>query len=282
MKGKTILITGATSGIGLETAKALAGMGAKIIITTRNQQKADAIVTQIIEKTGNPEIKAMYCRLDDLSSVKAFAMEFIATHDHLDILINNAGIWETERKLSVDGIEMTFAVNHLAPFLLTQWLLPLLKRSAPSRIISVSSQAHKNATLNFNDLESEHGFSFMGPYAQSKLANILFTRHLASLIDPRITTVNCLHPGVVNTSIFHNMNPMLTWMFRLIMISPEKGATTSIFLASSEKVSTASGEYFSKCKPAKVSAEAADKEIASRLWEVSKIYTRAFLPDYAL
>ncbi len=282
MKGKTVLITGATSGIGYETALALAKMQAKVVFTTRDLSKGQAVQEKLRDLSGNKEIFAMQCRLDDFSSITRFAQEFLSQYAVLHVLINNAGVWETQRRESVDGIELTFAVNHLAPFLLTQWLLPLLRSSTPSRIITVSSQAHKGTRLQFDDLEFNNDFPFMKAYSQSKLANIYFTRYLAKVLEGSGVTANCLHPGVVNTAIFNNMNGLLKLPFKAFMISPQKGAETSIFLASSPDVKELSGLYFSKKKVTEVSKEAQQVDTAKRLWGISKTYTTDFLPDYAV
>jgi NAD(P)-dependent dehydrogenase (short-subunit alcohol dehydrogenase family) len=273
MKGKTVLITGATSGIGRETALALAARGAKVVFTARDAKIANETRAYISEKTGNDEIHVHFCRLDSFKSIREFCTEVLEKYKNLHVLINNAGIWESRRKESMDGIELTFAVNHLAPFLMTNLLLERIWMSAPARIINVSSSAHAGAEINFRDIEFKKEFPRMKAYSQSKLANILFTRLLAEKLTGSGVTVNCLHPGVVYTSIYRNINPVMRSFFRLAMISPEKGAKTSIFLASSPDVENISGEYFAKKKIAHSNKESHDLIIAERLWNLSEEYT---------
>lgn len=282
MQGKTVLITGATSGIGFETALEIAKLGATIVFTTRDITKGENICKQLISLSGNSKVYVMECRLDDFSSIRTFAQNFLSRFTELHVLINNAGVWETSRKESTNSIELTFAVNHLAPFLLTQWMLPLMKNSAPSRIITVSSQAHKSATLNFDDLEFKRRFPWMAPYSQSKLANILFTRLLATKLESSGVTANCLHPGAVRTSIFHNMSPALRMFFKWFMISPAEGAETSIYLATSPEIARISGQYFIRKKTAPISKAAQRDMDAEKLWALSRKYTAEFLPEFSL
>lgn len=272
MKNKIILITGATSGIGKETALALARMGSHIVFTSRDMEKGRQTQSFLKEKSGNDQIEFIQCDLESLDSVRALADEFKRKFKRLDVLINNAGIWETQRKLSKDGIERMFAVNHLAPFLLTNLLLDLLKVSAPSRIVNVSSEAHRQARLDFEDIESEKSFSSLRVYGMSKLMNILFTKELTHRLTGTAVTVNCLHPGVVNTRLFDKMSPLLQSIFRIFMISPEKGARTSVFLASDPALMNISGEYFSNCRIKQSSKESHDIKAAEKLWELSARY----------
>lgn len=273
LKDKVCLITGATSGIGKETALALAKEGATIVFTARNTEKGEKVKHEIIEATSNRNIETMYCNLASLESIRDFVDSFKNKYKNLHVLINNAGIWETKRKESADGIELTFAVNHLAPFLMTNLLLDMIKSSAPSRIINLSSDAHKPAKLNFKDIEGKNSWSSFGSYAQSKLCNILFTKKLSQILDGTGVTVNCVHPGLVNTTLFDKMNSLLTALFSPFMISSKRGAQTSIFLATSDDVKDISGEYFSKKKVITPSKVAKSIENAEKLWEISKRYT---------
>lgn len=272
LKDKIALITGATSGIGQVTAIDIAGRGAKLVLPVRDTEKGEALKKEIAEKTGNTSVEIIPCRLDSLDSIRDCVKAFRQKHDRLHLLINNAGTWETKRKESVDGIEMNFAVNHLAPFLLTYLLLDIIKASAPARIVSVSSTAHKQATMNFNDLEGKKRWSSMRSYAQGKLANIFFTRKLAEELKGTGVTANCLHPGVVRTRLFDKMPTLFQRIFGLVMIPPEKGAETSIYLATSPEVEGVTGGYFAKKKPAKTTRHAQDMEVAEKLWQVSKDY----------
>lgn len=274
LNGKICLITGATSGIGRETAIAMARAGARLVLPVRNMGKGEALRNEIYHLTGNGHADLMACDLASLESVRAFAEDFRKKYDRLDILINNAGIWETKRKESADGIEMTLAVNHLAPFLLTYQLTDLLIASAPSRIINVSSEAHRYGRMRFNDLERKKRWSSIGSYAQSKLANILFSRELSRKMNGAGVTVNSLHPGVVNTRLFDKMPGFLTSIFRLFMISPKKGAATTVHLAKSHDVQNVTAEYFSKSKVNKVASQANNDDDAKKLWEISMGYVK--------
>ncbi len=211
----------------------------------------------------------MLCDLSSQADIRRFADEFKATHDRLDVLINNAGLYLRKRETTVAGIEMTFAVNHLAYFLLTNLLLDLLKRSAPSRIVNVSSDAHKHGHINFDDLQGERGYSGVKAYCHSKLANVLFTRELAGRLAGTNVTANCLHPGAVATSIFRALPKPIEAIIKLLTTSPEKGAQTSIYLAGSPDVEGVTGKYFVRSAEARTSAEAQDDEVAARLWAES-------------
>jgi len=271
IKDKICLITGATSGIGRETAVALAGMGAHVIITYRNNEKAIAAKAYILKKTGQ-EIETFFCDFSSFDSIRKFVTDFHLKHERLHVLINNSGIYETDYKTGEDGYELNFTVNHLAPFLLTTLLLETIEKSAPSRIINVASESHRDAVINFNDIGQKNSFSGRIAYGQSKLANILFTRQLAENLEGTGVSVNSVHPGIVKTNIFKTMNRMAISMFKLIMISPEKGAETSVYLASSPDVEGISGAYFIKKKIVAPSAEALNKNTAKKLWQLSFEY----------
>ncbi len=278
MKSNIVIITGATSGIGKETAIALARQGAHLVLPVRNIEKGDALKNEIHGVAGEARVDLFLCDLTSMKSIRDFAGQFLDTYDRLDVLINNAGIWETKRSLSKDGIEMNLAVNHLAPFLLTNLLLDLLKESAPARIINVSSAAHKQGKMNFSDIEGQKGWGSFRSYANSKLANILFTRKLARMLEGTGVSVNCLHPGVVNTRLFDKMPGILLGLFKLFMITPEKGARTTIFLASSQDIASVTGEYFSNSRVARTTKLAQSTEAADKLWEISLGYVEKTLP----
>ncbi len=272
LKDKICIITGATSGIGRETAKELAQRGAVLVLPIRDSLKGDILKDEILEKVPDAQLDFMHCDLASFTSIREFATAFKKKYNHLHLLINNAGIWETKRNLTVDGIEKNFAVNHLAPFLLTHLLLNTLKASAPARIVNVASDAHKQGKMNFPDLEFEKKYSSLKSYAQSKLANILFTKKLSQKLKGTSVTTNCLHPGVVSTNLFDKMPKLLMGVMNLFMISPEKGAQTTIYLATSPEVENVSGEYFAKSKSKKPAPQALRQDTADKLWEISEKY----------
>lgn len=277
MKGKICLITGATSGIGKQTAIALAKMRARVIFTSRDAEKGLITRNDIIRISGNPEVEMMECDLASLSSIRSFTDNFKAKYDHLHVLINNAGIWQTSRNLSKDGIELTLATNVLAPFLLTNLLIDLLKQSAPARIINVASHAHKWSKLDFENLEGIKKYSHYQIYGQSKIALILLSNKLSEILKGTGVTVNALHPGVVATNLFENMGSVFQAIFKLFMISPEKGAQTSIYLATSPDVSQITGKYFAGKKIVSATKEATDKETADRIWQICTDYVKKYL-----
>ncbi|HEY3420935.1 MAG TPA: SDR family oxidoreductase [Methanomassiliicoccales archaeon] len=272
MKGKIVLITGATSGIGRETAYGLAGMGAKVVILARNAEKAAATIENIKRRTGNMETDFIKCDLASLDSVRKAADVFRTGYQRLDVLIDNAGLVSGKRKVTIDGFEYTFQVNHLSHFLLTNLLLDVLKRSAPSRVIVVGSAAHSSAHLDFNDLMMEKNYSSFKAYGRSKLANLLFCFELARRLQGTGVTANCLHPGVVRTNFGHELEGAAKAFVPLaypFMISARKGATTSIYLASAPEMENVSGKYFSKKRVVSSSPESTDQEVAKRLWDIS-------------
>jgi NAD(P)-dependent dehydrogenase (short-subunit alcohol dehydrogenase family) len=269
MNGKTCLVTGANSGIGKVTALELARRGAHVVMVCRDRARGEAALAEIKQASGNERVELMLCDLSSQADIRRFADEFKATHNRLDVLINNAGLYLRKRDTTVAGIEMTFAVNHLAYFLLTNLLLDRLKRSAPARIVNVSSDAHKHGHIHFDDLQGEKSYSGVKAYCHSKLANVLFTRELARRLAGTRVTVNCLHPGAVATSIFRALPKPIEGIIKLLTISPEKGAQTSVYLASSPDVEGVSGKYFVRSAEARASAEAQDDEVAARLWAES-------------
>jgi NAD(P)-dependent dehydrogenase (short-subunit alcohol dehydrogenase family) len=272
LKGKICLITGATSGIGKETAIELAAREAILVLPVRDIMKGETLKDEILEKSPGAQIEIIPCDLASFDSIRSFTDSFKSRYQQLHLLINNAGLWEFKKKLSEDGIEMTFAVNHLAPFLMTNLLLDTIQESAPARIINVSSESHRRGTINFEDIEFSRRYSGIKAYGQSKLANILFTKKLSHLLKGSGITVNCLHPGFVNTSIFNTIPRPAFWMMKPFMTTPRKGAVTTIYLATSDEAANFRGEYIVDCKPKKPNKEALRKDIADRLWEISADY----------
>jgi len=272
IKDKTFLITGATSGIGRETALELSRMGAHVVFTYRDPAKAAETKRCISDKTGK-ETESFFCDFSSFQSIRNFVRDFKLKHDKLHILINNSGIYETARKTGLDGFELNWTVNHLAPFLLTNLLVEVIRKSAPSRIINIASESHRNSIIDFTDTDLKKTFSGTRAYGQSKLANILFTKKLAQILEGSGVTANCLHPGIVRTNIFNGMNPLAIMLLKTIMISPEKGAETSVFLAMSPDVEAISGAYFKKKKIVTPSDFAMNMVNADTLWKLSKRQT---------
>ena len=273
MVGKVCLVTGATSGIGKVTATALAAQGATVIIAARNQEKAAETVHWIKSETANEAVDYLLADFSDLQQVCHLANEFKARYSRLDVLVNNAGSFFNTRRETPYGVEKTFLVNHLAPFLLTNLLLEMLQSSAPSRIVNVSSDGHKQGTMDFDDLGFQRGYFGMKAYGRSKLANVLFTYELARRLAGSEVTVNALHPGHVATDIwktdFSFFGPVLKWTMGLIALTPEQGADNTIYLASSAEVESVTGKYFVKREPVQSSPLSYDVGVAQRLWEVS-------------
>ena len=271
LQDKIILLTGATSGIGKVAAVEIAKTGATLVLTSRNMVKGEEVKNEIIAASGNAKVEVMECDLSSIDSILHFSGKFSSMYFKLDVLINNAGTWETERTETSDGFEKMFAVNYLAPFLLSNQLLPLLKQEFPTRIIFVSSAAHKMGKLNFDDLQSKKHFSHFAAYSQSKLAVLMAANTLADKLKNTRVTVNSMHPGVVSTALFDKMKPWQVLLFRLMMVTPEKGAETIIYLATSPEVEKTSGCYFIKKKTASVSARATNNADAEKLWEMTNI-----------
>jgi NAD(P)-dependent dehydrogenase (short-subunit alcohol dehydrogenase family) len=277
MKSKTVVITGGNSGIGLETAVALAGAGAEVVITARDHGRGEAAVADIAQRSENDRVSMVIFDLASLASVRAGAEDILERSPRIDVLVNNAGLILSERTETVDGFESTFAINHLGPFLLTELLLDRLKASAPSRVVNVASTAHTSARkgLNFDDLQSTKGYGGVKVYGASKLANILFTTDLARRLAGTGVTANCLHPGVVATKYGRDGDTKGVVAFGLKLIkpfclTPAQGARTSVYLASSPDVAAVTGKYFVKSRPKDPSAAAQDAGAACRLFEVSE------------
>jgi len=277
LDGKTMIVTGGNSGIGKAAAVALARAGARVVITARSEQRGAAAVADISAASGSSTVELSVFDLGDLSSVRSGAADLLERCPRIDVLLNNAGLILTERTLSADGYEATFAINHLGPFLLTDLLRPRLVESAPARIVNVASTAHNFARrgMVFDDLMAERSYKQMEVYGRSKLANILFTTELADRLAGTGVTVNCLHPGSVATGYARDGDAtgFLAWGVKVIAplsLTPEQGARTSVYLCSSPDVDGVTGRYFAKCKEKTPSANARDRAAAAQLWEVSE------------
>jgi NAD(P)-dependent dehydrogenase (short-subunit alcohol dehydrogenase family) len=277
MDGTTVVITGANAGVGKATAVGLARAGATVIMTARDRARGVAALNDVREQSGSDAVELMSLDLASFASIRTFADELQSRHDRLDVLVNNAGLVSRTRTETEDGFETTFGVNHLGHFLLTSLLLGPLRAGAPSRIVVVASHAHKQARrgLDFTDLQSERKYSPMAAYARSKLANIYFARELARRLDGSGVTANSLHPGFVGSRFGRDgdggrFGDVVMALARPLAISPEKGARTSIWLASAPSLAGVTGDYFYKCKPSTPSAVARDDEAARRLWAVSE------------
>jgi retinol dehydrogenase-12 len=280
LQDKIILVTGATSGIGEITARELARQGAHVIILARNRSKAERTQREIIAATGNERVDIVLADLSVLQQVRDVAAKLHDKYPRLDVLVNNAGLmFGAEREVSVDGYEMTLATNHLGPFLLTSLLFDLLQKSPAARIVNVASMAYRFSKPTLDDIQSERSYSAMWEYGTTKLWNIMFTQELAKrLREHGITnvTTNSLHPGAVATGYGKQSGGWLSAVLALgrpFMLSPEKGAETSIFLASNEGVGTTSGGYFSKKKPEPVNSSFNTAANNQRLWQMSEQLT---------
>ncbi|TNE46078.1 MAG: SDR family oxidoreductase [Deltaproteobacteria bacterium] len=276
LKGKICLVTGGTNGIGKASAIQLAKMGAEVVILGRNPEKGAATVAEVKESCGHERVSFLQCNLASQADIRRAAQDYLDTGKPLDILLNNAGIINLERKVTEDGLEETWAVNHLAYFLLTHLLLDRIKESDYARIVNVSSGAYKFASkgIQWDDIQFERTpYKGFPVYGQSKLANILFTQELARQLEGTGVTVNALHPGGVRTGLGQNNQAfvlkLLAKVLMLFLKSSDNGAKTSVFLCSSEEAGKHSGDYWANCKVEKLPAYAKDKEAAQRLWELS-------------
>lgn len=273
LTGKTVLITGGTGGIGRAAAVGLASMGARVGITGRDRARAEQAATAIADQSGNPTVDVFVADMSSQTEVRRLAGEVLSAYPQLDILVNNVGGFWAHRHTTVDGLERTFALNHLAPFLLTNLLLERLVAGQPARVVTVSSGAHAMGTIDFDDLMGERNYSGQEAYNQSKLANVMFTYELARRLGGSHITANALHPGMTNTA-FSAEDParsmaVVVAAMRPFMRSPKRGADTTIYLASSPQVEGVTGRYFFNRK-AKVSVESSyDTTVAARLWRVS-------------
>jgi NAD(P)-dependent dehydrogenase (short-subunit alcohol dehydrogenase family) len=271
MTGRTVLVTGGTGGIGGATAAGLAGLGARVGIVGRDQQRAEAAAERL-RRTGG-EVDVFTADVSSQREVRRLAEQVLAAYPRLDVLVNNVGGYWASRHVTEDGLERTFAVNHLAPFLLTNLLLDRLRASAPARVVTVSSGAQSMGRIDFDDLMGEHGYNGQRAYNQSKLANVMFTYELARRLEGTGVTANVLHPGVVRTAF--GAEDSGTWMrlmlpvVRPFMKSPEEGARTSIYLASAPEVDGVTGQYFANARPKRSSRASHDTAAAARLWDLS-------------
>ena len=272
MKDKTCMVTGSTSGIGFVTARELARQGARVTLVSRSAERCQAAAERIRQETGNPQVDFIAADLSSQAEIRRAAEKFHERQRRLDVLVNNAGGFFWKRMETVDGLEMTLALNHLNYFLLTDLLLETLKASAPARIVCVASDAHRGARLNFDDLQNKRRYAGFRAYAQSKLMNVLFTYELSRRLEGSGVTANALHPGFVASGFAKNNG----FLFRLAMplaqigaLSPEEGARTSIYLASSPEVEGVSGKYFTKEQAVQSDPVSYDEQAARKLWEVS-------------
>ncbi|HYA80779.1 MAG TPA: SDR family oxidoreductase [Methylocystis sp.] len=273
MQGKVCVITGGTSGIGLVAAETLAQRGARLVLVAREKARGEAAMARIRERAPGAQISIHYGDLSRLQEMRRLGQEIGAAEPKIDVLMNNAGAMFSRRSVTEDGLERTFAVNHMAYFVLTQWLRERVIAAAPARIVNTASEAHRRARLDFADLQSARGYSFFTAYGRSKLANILFTRELARRLAGSGVTANCLHPGLVATRIADNNRGVLSLAAGIVKnlfgLSPEKGAETMVYLATSPDVAGVTGVYFDKSRPAVPAAAAQDDAAARRLWDES-------------
>ncbi|HEY4869628.1 MAG TPA: SDR family oxidoreductase [Candidatus Dormibacteraeota bacterium] len=282
--GKRVLITGATHGIGLAAAQELARRGANLAMVARTQTRADEAVAHVRQAASNAgSVDVLLADLASQASVRTLAADALNRYPRIDVLINNAGAMFATRQITQDGLELTWALNHLAPFLLTTLLLERIKASAPARIVTTASDAHKNRLIPFDDLNAEHAYRArgFGRYGETKLANILFTVELARRLEGTGVTANCVHPGTVATGFNRNNGPFMTGVMKLLRPfsrSPTQGAETLVWLADSPDVSDETGGYFVDKRRATPSKPAQNAETARRLWEVSEEQTRLRVP----
>jgi retinol dehydrogenase 12 len=277
MDGKTVVITGANSGVGKATAVALAGAGARTVMTARDRRRGEEAAAEVRKIAGSDQVELVVFDLGDLASVAQGASELLDRCDRIDVLVNNAGLVLSERRVTADGFEATFAINHLGPFQLTRLLTERLVASAPARVVNVSSTAHRSARhgLDFDDLQSTKNYRGMQVYSRTKLANLLFTLELAKRLEGTRVTANAVHPGTVASGFARDddASGFLAFGVKLIkpfVLTPEKGARTSVYLASSPEVSEVTGGYFVKCKERTPAPAARNEAAAELLWSVSE------------
>lgn len=271
LEGKVCIVTGSNTGIGKETARGLAKMGATVVLAVRDTTKGEAARADIAASTGRSDVAVMKLDLGELASVRAFAKEFQEKYPRLDILVNNAGIWPTTKSTTKDGFETTFGTNHIGTFLLTNELLPVLKKSAPSRVVVLSSKLHYQGKMVWDDLHFERR-SYSGPtaYNQSKLANVLFANALARRVEKDGVTVNSVHPGVVATELARDYPKFLVKIFHLFLLTPAQGAECSLHVATSEEGGKVTGKYFEKSRQKTAAKEALDEQAQERLWKLTE------------
>jgi retinol dehydrogenase 14 len=273
MAGKTVLVTGGTGGIGKATATGLARLGARVGITGRGRARAESAAADIRSASGNSAVDVFVADMSSQAQVRRLALEVLDAYPRLDVLVNNVGGFWNTRRITADGLEHTFALNHLAPFLLTNLLLDRLRASAPARIVTLSSGAQAMGRIDFDDLQGERSFSGQRAYNQSKLANVMFTYELARRLEGTGVTATVLHPGVVRTAFGAEDPAGWQWFFlpvvRPFMKSPERGADTPVYLASAPEIAGVSGRYFAKRKPRQSNKASYDVAAQARLWQVS-------------
>jgi NAD(P)-dependent dehydrogenase (short-subunit alcohol dehydrogenase family) len=275
MTGRLVLITGGTAGIGKQSALQLGRLGAHVVIVGRDPQKCERVTKELQGASGNERVEHLVADLSSMEAVRGLAAAFKQRHGKLNVLLNNAGGVNRTREVTADGYERTFATNHLAPFLLTRLLLEELAKGAPARVVSVSSLAHRGQSLDFDDLMAERAYSAWRQYGRSKLANVMFTAELARGLQGRAITANCLHPGFVASDFlwkgpfWHVIKPV-SYLFAM---DEQRGARTSVYLASSPEVEGVSGKYFSACREQTPSRQSQDADAVRQLWEVSEQLT---------
>jgi NAD(P)-dependent dehydrogenase (short-subunit alcohol dehydrogenase family) len=273
LQGKICLVTGSTSGIGKVTARELANRGASVVLVSRSRAKGEATLAEIQQATGNSQVELLIADLSLLEDVRRLAAEFQQTHRQLHLLVNNAGCAYPTRTLTSEGFEATLAVNYLAPFLLTELLLDTLKASAPARIVNVSSAQHATVSIEFDNLQGEKKYANLRNYGQAKLALLLWTYELARRLEGTGVTVNALHPGITATNFVAGMNGPTALAMKLLkpfLLTSEKGASTTLYLATSPQAEGVSGKYFVKSQEKQSSSGSYDQTVASRLWEVTE------------
>ncbi|WP_437542195.1 SDR family oxidoreductase [Sorangium sp. So ce367] len=271
MNGKVCIVTGGNTGIGKETARGLAQAGAKVVLACRDTGRGEAARDDIARSTGRKDVEVIALDLGSKASIRAFGERFRAAHERLDVLVNNAGVWRSARGTTEDGIEATFGVNHVGTWLLTQDLLPLLKKSAPSRVVVLSSKLHYRGRMDWEDLQFERRkYGTTAAYSQSKLANVLFTKALARRLEGTGVTVNAVHPGVVRTDLMRDYPKLLTKLFNLFLLTAEQGAECSLHVATAPELAGVTGEYFEKSRIKPAAAEALDEAAQERLWALTE------------
>jgi NAD(P)-dependent dehydrogenase (short-subunit alcohol dehydrogenase family) len=275
VRGRVCAVTGASSGLGFETALALARMGATVALLCRSEERGAQARDRIAAQTGSDALHVVQCDHANLDTVRAAAGELLERFDALHVLVNNAGLMIPQRRITVDGLEETFQVNHLSAFLLTALLRERLAASAPARVVTVSSAAHRGLSLDFADLQSVNRYDGLGVYARSKLANVLFTYELARRLEGSGVTANTLHPGLVRTRFGHDNGAVMRAVMTLMQVppfgvSPRRGARTQVWLASSPAVDGVSGRYFARCRARRSSRGSYDRDAQRRLWDASE------------
>ena len=285
MNDKICLITGANAGIGQQTALQLAQMGATVVMVARDPQRGEAARAAIAAATGNPRVDLLQADFASPPSIRAMPAAFAARYDRLDVLVNNAGVYLTGREETADGLERTFAVNHLGYFMTTLLLWDALLAAESARIVNLSSDAHRQAKLNFDDLQNQGKYAGFRAYAQSKLANVLFTYELDRRRGDAPVTVNAVHPGFVASNFGRNNRGIvglaMTRLVPLFAKSVAEGAATSVYLASSPEVAGVSGQYFANCRAVKSAPQSYDRAAAERLWAISEELTGLRVPALA-